>query len=97
VVVDISALLISDNDEIYTISVQGSSKSDFADTIEELACARFGANEVLTGDVDTTVGRYFIPFSNEKANTKYRYLRLYTTVAGTSTSITYSAFLTVDR
>ena len=36
-VIDVTALEIASNDEAYRIVLQGSSKSDFADTIEDLA------------------------------------------------------------
>lgn len=94
VILDVSAIEIADNDEAYRISLQGSSKSDFADTFEELASIELGAKEVLTGDQDSTTGRYVLPFRNERNGTSYRYLRLYTEVVGTvGTGINYSAWI----
>ena len=56
------------------------------------------ATELGTGggvDVDDVVGRYYLPFRNEKAGTIYRYLRLYTRVTGTvATGINYVAYVT---
>lgn len=98
VVIDVSAIEIDSDNEIYTIGFEVSSSATFASGIEEIAAIRLGAHEVLTGDVDTTVGRYFLRVSNERAGTLYRYARLYTTVGGTigGTGITYSAFLAKD-
>lgn len=93
-ILDVTAIEIASNDEIYTVRLQGSSSATFADTIEDLVIVELGANEVLAGDVDSTTGRYEVPFTNEKNGTKYRYLRLYTTVAGTvATGINYKGRL----
>ncbi|MBZ0254563.1 hypothetical protein K8I31_00780 [bacterium] len=94
VIVDVSAIEIADNDEVYTIALQGSSDSAFADTYEDLAILELGAKEVLGGDQDSAVGRYEIPFTNERNGTKYPYLRAYTTVAGSvATGINFTARL----
>ena len=94
-IVDVTAIEIASNDEVYKISLQGSSESDFADTYEDLVILELGANEVLGGDQDSLVGRYKIPFVNERNGTVYRYLRSYTDVSGTiATGINYSAYLT---
>ena len=81
--VDVTAIEIASNDEIYTISLQVSSTSDISATYEEVATLILGANEVLRSDVDSAVGRYILPFRNQSNGTIYRYGRLYTTVAGT--------------
>ena len=94
-IVDVTAIEIASNDEVYKISLQGSSESDFADTYEDLVILELGANEVLGGDQDSLVGRYKIPFVNERNGTVYRYLRSYTDVNGTiAAGINYSAYLT---
>lgn len=93
-VVDVSAIEIADNDEVYKISLQGSSKSDFADTYEDLTILELGANEALGGDQDSTTGRYIIPFRTERNGTTYQYVRIYTDVSGTiATGINYTAHL----
>ena len=95
-IIDVSAMLLTDNDEIYDIVVQGSSDSDFGtDTnIVELAAINLSPAEVKRTDCnkDDAVGRYKLYFDNENNGTYYQYLRLYTVVAGTTTSVTYSAF-----
>lgn len=95
-IVDITAMLLTDNDEIYDIVVQGSSDDDFGtDTnIVELAALNIAAAEVKRTDSnkDDATGRYKIYFDNENNGTYYQYLRLYTVVAGTTTSITYAAY-----
>ncbi len=84
-IVDITAIEIATNDEIYTIILEGSSSSSFASDIVPLAVLLVGANEVIVGgtDVDSIVGRYSVPFRNERVGTLYRYVRGYTEVVGT--------------
>jgi len=92
--VDIDAIEIADNDELYKIELQGSSKENFSDTYETLAVLEVGANEVLGGDVDSEAGRYKVPFCNEKNGTIYRYGRIYTTVSGSvATGVNFTAWI----
>jgi hypothetical protein len=95
-VVDVTAIEIADNDELYTIVLQGSSESDFASDIENLAILELGANEVLDwADVDSTIGRYILPFRTERNDTVYQHIRLICDVDGTvGTGINFSAHLT---
>lgn len=94
-VVDVSAIEIASNDELYTIIVQGSNSSDFSGAKENLAELSLGATEVRPGGAaDSVAGRYEIPFVNEQAGVTYRYLRIYTLVAGTiATGINYTAYV----
>jgi hypothetical protein len=97
-ILDVTEIEIASNDEIYTIILEGSNSATFANGIVPLAVALLGAQEVIVGDTDTdsTTGRYIIPFRNERDGTVYRYLRVYTVVAGaiaTGGGINYSAFL----
>ena len=93
-VVDVTALEIASNDESYKITLQGSSESDFASSIVDLAEITLGAQEVIGGDQDSTVGRYQVPFRTEKNGTIWPYVRVYCDVSGTiATGINYSAHL----
>lgn len=93
-VVDVTAIEIASNDEAYKISLQGSSKSDFADTIVDLAILELGAKEVIGGDQDSEIGRYKVPFITEKNGTVWPYVRVYCDVSGTiATGINYNAHL----
>lgn len=96
-ILDVTALEIASDDEIYDIVVQGSSDSDFGtDTnIVELAAMNLSAAEVKRTDCnkDDSTGRFKIYFDNENDGTFCRYLRLYTVVAGAvATGINYSAY-----
>lgn len=93
-VIDVSAIEIASNDEEYDIIVQGSSSSSFASDIQNLAQMNLGATEVRQGGAkDSETGRYELPFTNFQDDTHYRYLRVYTVVAGTiATGINYTAY-----
>lgn len=97
VVVDVSAIDISSNDEIYDIVIQGSNSASFASGIENLAQINLAASAVRDGGgQNSTIGRYEIGVTNEQADVIYRYIRAYTKVAGTTPSINYTAFLSND-
>lgn len=95
-IIDVSALEIASNDEIYDIVIQGSPDTDFtAATLCELAQLNLSASEVKRTDCDKddSTGRYKLYFDNENDGTYYRYLRLYTVVAGSvATGINYTAY-----
>jgi hypothetical protein len=96
VMVRYSGLLISDNDELYRVILEGSTKSDFADTIVNLALAELGANEVLNENVDQdspAAGALVLSATNKLIGTVYRYARLRVTISGTTASITAYAAL----
>jgi hypothetical protein len=96
-IIDVSALEIASNDELYDIVVQLSSDSDFGtDTnIRDAATLNLSAAEVKRTDcnADDSTGRYKLYFDNEYDGTFYRYARVYTYVSGTVASgINYSAY-----
>lgn len=97
-ILDVTALDLDGNNEIYDIIVQGSTDADFGtDTnIVELAAMNFSAAEVKRSDAnaDNEVGRYKIYFDNEFNGEFQPYLRIYTVAAGAgiTTGINYSAY-----
>lgn len=98
IVIEVSALEIASNDEIYTIIAQLSPDAAFgtAGNIVEKCQLNLSAKEVKISDSDKDdeVGRFVLPFDNEVNGTVYRYMRLYTVVAGTiATGINYAAYL----
>lgn len=103
-VMDISALEIASGDERYDLLIQGSSSSTFASDIVILACLPVGDGSTIgtayagSGvDVDDAVGRYVLPFTNERNNIYYRYLRGFVVVTGAiATGINLSAFIAKD-
>lgn len=96
IIVDVSALDVDTGNEIVTIGVQISNKSNFADDIYQVASLAIGDAAALVGDTDMTTGRYVIPFNNFiKEGITKRYLRLYFTVGGTVAGFDCVAYLAV--
>lgn len=97
VVIDVTACETATGDEVYTILVEGSSSPTFASGIDTLAMKQIGHLTPKVGGSDVTdgaTGRFIIPFRNEVNGTIYRYIRLYTVVAGTiATGINYTAYM----
>lgn len=94
--IEVTALEIASNDEIFDIILQGSPDAAFgtAGNIQELCQISLSAKEVKRSDSDKddVIGRYVIPFRNQFGDTVYRYLRLYIVVAGTiATGINFTA------
>lgn len=97
VVVDVSACDVSSNDEGYTLHVQGSNDASMTTGKIGLAAGFLGADAALLGDAARSTGRLLIPFINVGSDgTIYRYVRLYADVAGTTPSITFTAFIAPD-
>lgn len=93
--VQVTAIEIASNDELYRLIVQGSTSSTFADTFANLCELTLGANEVLHGDVDSVTGEYVMFGHNDVGGTIYRYIRGYSDVNGTfATGINFQAWLT---
>lgn len=100
-VIDVSAMEIASGDERYTFIIQGSSSPTFASDIVILAALPVGDGSTIgtafggSGvDVDDATGRYVLPFTNERNNIYYRYIRGWTDVAGTiATGINFTAFV----
>jgi len=86
IVLEVSAIEIASNTEIYDIIAQISPDATFgtAGNIIDRIALNLSAKEVKRSDCDRDdlVGRYVLPFDNEWDGTCYRYLRLYTVVAG---------------
>ncbi len=98
VVIDISAIEIESNDEIYDVVVQLSNDNDFStktDVVDRCSMTFCAAEVTRTdGTVDAATGRFVLPFDNELGGTVYRYARLYTVVAGqVATGINYTAYI----
>lgn len=93
IVIDVSALEVASTDEIYTICLEGSNVAAMTSGSVTLAMIEMG-NAAAPADADTATGRHVLPFRNEQNGTVYRYVRIYTRVAGAiATGINYSAFI----
>jgi len=95
-VIDVTALDIDGNNELYDIVLQLSPDALFdTDTnIVEKCAINLSAAEVKRTDanVDDAIGRYIVPFNNMYQTSYYRYARIYTVAAGAgiSTGINYT-------
>lgn len=92
-VLDVSAVEVADTNEIYLICLEGSNVAAMTSGSVTLAQIEMG-NATAPADADTGTGRFAIPFRNEQNGTVYRYVRIYTEIAGTIASgINFSAFV----
>jgi hypothetical protein len=99
-VVDVTAIDVATGDEAYTLILQGSSDLGFgtAANIGVLAMQKIGgATGASPQGTADTLGRFVIPFRNERNGKTYRYIRLQTVLAGTTPSLTFRAFLGKDK
>jgi hypothetical protein len=104
IVIDVTAIEVDTGDEIYDIVLQGSPDAAFGtDTnIRDLVSLTFADATTQRTDCnqDDVIGRYVMPFTNEgPTGTFFRYLRIYTVVAGTIASggINYGCFASVAK
>ena len=95
VIVDTSAVEVGSGNEQYLVLVQGSNSATFASGVVNLGATNLGDSSVSLESADTGAAeRREIAFCNEVNGTVYRYLRVYTFVAGTiATGINYTANL----
>lgn len=95
-VIDASAIEVANGDEKYTIHLEGSNAAAMGSGSVSLANIQLG-NNTAPADQDMVEGRYIVPFRNEQNGTTYRYVRLYTVVAGTiATGVNFTAFIAKD-
>ena len=95
-VIDVTAIETASNDEKYTIHLEGSNVAAMSSGSVTLANIPLGYY-TAPADAATTTGRFIVPFRNEQNGTTYRYVRIYTLVAGTiATGINFSAFIAKD-
>ena len=85
VIIDVTALDIVSNDEIYKIIAQVSSSPTFASDIKNVAILELADTAVASGGADDgEVGHYELGFTNEQNGVARRYARLFTDVTGTN-------------
>jgi len=105
VFLDVTAIDIASNDEIYSIVLQGSNTTAFTDSgIADLATKQLGAKETKITDCDKddytgrfAFGAFNIDYSAANTPVKYRYIRLYVVAAIASSSITFTAYAVPDK
>ena len=90
IVIDVSEIKISSNDELYRLHLIGGSDGSFTEEVS-LCELELGALEVVEGNQDAQTARYILPFQNEQAGTIYPYCRIRHELSGSSPEINYSA------
>lgn len=99
-VIDVTAFDFTTGDETAQVILQLSDRSDFDESMgvvvnKCVALAMGDDGGVAAGagaDDDSATGRNVVGVDNEHKGTVYRYARLFVVVAGTTPSITFSAF-----
>lgn len=96
-VINIESIDIASTNETYTFRIVGSNVADRSDG-EVLGMAMVGdASTISIETRDSVAGdRLVIPFRTEKNRTRYRYLDLHLTVAGTTPSIGFNAYISKE-
>jgi hypothetical protein len=93
VIVDVTAINVDTNDERYFVRTQFSD-DDFAASIVGGTVLELGAAEITDAEVDTPIGRYELPFTNEINGITYRYMRLHNAIEGTvGTGFSYIGYV----
>ncbi len=92
-VVDVTAIDTVTGDEKYELEFQLSSSSTFASDVNVGTVLKIGGATATGASAANAIGRYVIGVSNLLNGTLYRYARLYRRIAGTTPSLTSSAFL----
>lgn len=96
-IVDVTAVEVASNDELFLVGVQFSNTADFSAGVVNGPALIFGALEVTNASADSATGRFELPATNEVNGTVYRYARMFTHVTGTiATGINWSGFLTIE-
>lgn len=96
-VINIEAIDVASGNEVYTWRIVGSNVADRSDG-EVLGMAMSGdASTITIETLDSAAGhRLVIPFRTEKNRTRFRYLDLHLTAAGTTPSVTFSAYFSKE-
>jgi len=91
-IVDVSQMALGDSDELYQIHLMGGDDESFTNEVA-LATLELGAKEQIEDNKDSKLGRYVVPFQNEKYGVVYPYVRVRHAIGGTSPAINYEARL----
>jgi hypothetical protein len=93
-VIDIEAIDIASTNEVYTFRLVASNATDRSDGTV-IAMAQVGdASTITIETIDSAAGNRVVLFGRtERDGTSYRYLDLHLTVAGTTGSITFGAYI----
>lgn len=96
-VIQIEAIDVASANEVYTFRITGSNVADRSDA-QVLAVAQTGHAATIT--IETVAGaagqQLVLRFRTEKNDTAFRYIDLHLIAAGTTPSITFGAYISVE-
>jgi hypothetical protein len=93
---NVSALDQTTGDETVILILQATNDADFTTAANIVELGRLILGAAAPGGVDLLTGRYNIGFHNERNGTTYKNVRLYADVAGTSPSLTFDCWITIN-
>ena len=100
-VIDITAMDVLTNDELYTFRIIGANAEAFTGNVAVLATLQVGAEAALWPEAsgslaaaDDATGRWVVGFSNSRGSVEYQYVKLHVTVTAAGSAITFTAFIT---
>ena len=93
-IITVEAIDIASTNEVYTFRVTGSNAADRSDA-QVLGVAQLGHAATISIETRNTVAgdQVIIECRSEKSETAFRYIDLHLTVAGTTPSITFGAYI----
>jgi hypothetical protein len=103
-VIDVTAIDIASGNETYRLCVVGSNDPAFGsgkvNCLGEMEIGKGASLGFANGQDAPAVpaiggNRYEVPFTNEQANVKYQFVKLYLVISGTTPSITFKAWVAV--
>ena len=94
-IIDVTRLAMQGNDQTYQIHLMGGSDAAFTATAS-LAVLEVGPAETTQDGKDSKLGRYVIPFENQRNGTVYPYVRVRHVLGGTGPVVNYVARLEKD-
>ena len=94
-ILEISRLAMQGNDQTYQIHLMGGDDASFSATAS-LAVLEIGPKETTQDGKDSKLGRYIVPFENQRNGTVYPYVRVRHVLGGTGPVINYVARLEKD-
>ena len=94
-IIELTAMALTDNDELYQLHLMGGDDSSFTKEVA-LATVEIGCKEVTEATHDSKIGRYILPFENEKNGVVFPYVRIRHTISGTTPGIDYTCRLEKD-
>ena len=92
VIIDIDAIKVSANDELYSLNLVGGSDESFTQQVS-LCSKELGSATSLVGNLDSKISKIILHASNEERGIIYPFIRVRHVISGTLPSINYRCIL----